>query len=101
MVILRLVQPHDMLHSEVLEGLDVIFWSGFQLVAWFSYSPGWTHECHESSWDDPIHISILHSFEILIFKMIKSLEIIPSKTCSDLQSLDTLERLEVIGTRTH
>ena len=57
----------------------------------------WTHESHEFSWNDPVHISIFDSLMKFIFFNIEGFEFIPVEFNSVLKALKNLQQSAFIA----
>jgi hypothetical protein len=70
-VVLGLIQPDDMSNSEVLEDLQVILWLIASLLLFVIHR---AHEGNELVGNDPVQVSILYFFIVLVFLGVKTLE---------------------------
>ncbi len=57
-----------------------------------------THECHEFSRDNPIHVTIFYSFVVFIFFYVEGTEVVPFKLDGILQALQALQKGTLIKT---
>ena len=57
-----------------------------------------SHESLELTRDDPVHVSILNTLEVLIFFDIEGFEVIPLEVDSILESLQALKQSTIIET---
>ena len=89
-IILGFVESDNLCYVQVLKDVDIagscvaITMNGVSLV----YR---SHEGQELARDDPVKISVLYLFVVLIFTSVKSLEVVPSMLNSELESLQALE----------
>lgn len=81
-VVLGLVQAHYMRDAKVTEHLHIIFWRVSSAVC--SDLVYRTHKSDEFPWYNPIEITILNLFIVLILLIVKLSEVIPAMADGDL-----------------
>ena len=100
-VVLGLVESDDVGDTKPFERLDVVLRSCFEVVALFPYSPTRTHESDEFAGDDPVHVSVLNHFVVLVLQMVEVREVVPPQRNGDFESLHYLEGLQLEGAGSH
>ena len=94
-VLIRLIQPNYMRHSKVAEYLKIIFWCISMLG--FSWNllrvVNRTHKCYELPWNNPVQVSILDLFIVLVFPWIKILEAVPTQLIRNFKALQAMINL--------
>lgn len=74
-VIFRFIQPNNQRDAKMLKDLEIVF----RLIASLVFLViNWTHESNELIGNDPVQITVLNLFIILIFLGIKRLKLVPS-----------------------
>lgn len=89
-IVLGLVEADDVLHSEVLEDLNVIFRSvaPLRLTGQGVNRP---HERDELVWNNPIKVTVLDFLVVLVLFVVELSENVPAETDSELQALEAVE----------
>lgn len=86
LVILRFIQPNYPRYANVFENFRILVW--MMTISMLVVSLlNWTHEGAELAWDDPVKISVLNSFIVLVFFDIECAEIIPPESHGILETL--------------
>jgi len=82
----------------VLKNLQVVFGTVSALLgAWLVING--SHESYESIWYDPVQVSVLHLFVVLVLFVVKISKLVPPVADCDLQTLETVENGALVGAR--
>ena len=97
LVILFVVKSYDSFDIKPFKDLDILI--GMMPVSLISITLlDRSHESLELTRDDPVHVSILNTLEVLIFFDIEGFEVIPLEVDSILESLQALKQSTIIET---
>ena len=97
LVILFIVKSYDSFDIKPFEDLNILI--GMMPVSLISITLlDRSHESLELTRDDPVHVSILNTLEVLIFFDIEGFEVIPFEVDSILESLQALKQSTIIET---
>ena len=88
-VILGFVESDDFANIKVLEDVDVTCSRMTVAVHWVSLING-SHKGQELARDNPVEIAVLYLLIMLVLSRIESLKIVPSKSDSMLETLQTV-----------
>ena len=93
--VLGLVQPNDSRYVELFEDIDVL--AGVMAVPLLLVSLlDGSHEGHEFSGDDPVDVSVLNSFVVLVLLDVEQLVVIPIESDRVLEPLEALEQSALV-----
>ena len=95
-IVLGLVEADDVLNSEVLKDLNVVFRSvaPLRLARQGVYRP---HERDELVWNNPIKVTVLDFLVVLVLFVVKFSKNVPAETNSELQALEAVENSAFVG----
>ena len=94
-IILNLVQSDDSAHSNVLENLSILVW--VMTIPMVSISGlDRSHESNKLARNNPIEITVLDTFIILIFFDVECSEIIPSELDGILETLKAVKKCAIV-----
>lgn len=86
LVILGFIQPNYPRYANVFENFRILVWV-MTISVLVVPLLDWTHEGAELAWDDPVKVTVLDSFIVLILFDIKCAEIIPAESHGILETL--------------
>ena len=90
LVVFLLVESYNSLDAELLEYFHVFSWVVSVPLLCISFFD-WSHEGTELSWNDPVNVTVLYLFVLLVDLDLEGSEVIPSKLDSILKSLEYLQ----------
>ena len=97
-VILWFIQSNNKTNIHLFKNGNIIFWSEWAIsISHIKRS----RECHELAWKNPVKISVLDLFKMLVLLNIKSCVIIPAQSYSILETLEAVKIDTLIRTRSH
>jgi len=91
LVVLRLVKSDHFRDLKVIKNVHVRGWRVTVLVIRLLVFVDRTHEGHELSWYDPVKVSILNLFIMLIFFNIEAIKTVPFLLHSEFESLQAMQ----------
>lgn len=98
-LVLSLVQSHDFLDIPLSKDICVLFRSHSRSLVLISVI-NWAHEGSKLSWNDPVDVSILYSFIVLVLFDIEGLNVVPVVFNSKVKSLEAMKNSALIITLT-
>jgi hypothetical protein len=90
LVVFLLVESDNSLDAELLEYINIFCWVVSVPLLCISFFD-WSHEGTELSWNDPVDITVLYLFVLLVDLDLEGPEVIPSKLDCILKSLEYLQ----------
>lgn len=98
-IVFRFIESYNSLNVPLLENLAVLIRSKARPLPRFS-AINRTHKGSELARNDPIYVSIVYSFIILVFLDIKCLEIVPLEPDTVFESLQAVKDCALVVTVT-
>ena len=89
-IILLLVESNNFGYVDALKDISVFIWMMTVPLPLVSVLD-WAHESDKLVWDDPVKVSVLNSFIVLVLLDIECPEVIPAKSYSVFKSLEAVE----------
>lgn len=97
-VVLRLIQTNDQRNAKLFEDWHIVF-RGERSI--FIRHIKWPRECDKLSWNDPVQITVLDLFIVLILLYIKVTVIVPVKSHGNLKTSQTILDGAFVRTSSH
>lgn len=94
-VVLLLVESDDSRYIYVLKDICILIWVVTISLALVSVL-NWSHESYELSWDNPVEVTVLNSFVVLILLDIECPEVVPAESDSILETLEAVQESAVV-----
>ena len=98
LVVLWLIESHHQSHIHLFEDGHIVL--GRERPISIS-DIEWSGERHEFAWKNPVQISVLNFFEVLVLLDIKSCIVIPAKSYRVLETLEAVQIDAFIGASSH
>ena len=97
-ILIGLIQSDDVCDSKVTEYFEVILRSipVFWLARYLLSVVYGTHEGNKLPWDDPVQVTILNLFIVLILSWVKILEAVPTQLARYLETFQAVIDLYMV-----
>lgn len=92
-----IVESDDFSDIPSIENVDVLFRRESNSLARFPVGDR-THESNEFARDDPVEVTLVHAFVLLVFLDIEGAEVVPAMLQSELQSAKTVQDRALVVT---